>query len=485
LIFGNNLLGYDPSTYEQSAKKTGSYYGFTDYGAGIWDPLNKQPVKAVLKLARQSGISAARFPGGCGAHHYDWKKSIGERKHFLFGLDEFLRTCQELEVEPLITVSFFTGDEIDAADLVEYLNAKNDGSNPGKGIDWALERAKNGHPLPYNVKYFEIGNEVWHGDHRKIKKVTPEVYAVRYLKYFRKMKSVDDSIQVGAILAEAQWNKKILSEIKAELDFAVMHLYPTPAWGARLSGYPAKELFRISLALPVYEVEKEISKAGLDLENYCGRNVPVAVTEYNGGFVQDYPTPYRFTLGSALLNAELLRIFMQPDSRIFMANYWNFVNEYWGMFANGFKGDQRSLDNQYYARPAALLFKLYQEHFGDILVTAEVKSRGYSYLSEEIPYLSVNAGISENKNKAYLMVINKDLDEETTARVSFKGIKNIKKVNAWILNADKVDATNEEDHGRVKVIEKAVNYSEGKDNGGFEFIFQPHSLTAIEVEFTK
>src|SRR5690606_26762999 len=37
--------------------------------------------------------------------------------------------------------------------------APNDGSNPGGGTDWAAVRAKNGHPEPYNIRYWEFGNE--------------------------------------------------------------------------------------------------------------------------------------------------------------------------------------------------------------------------------------------------------------------------------------------------------------------------------------
>ena len=50
----------------------------------------------------------------------------------------------------------------DAADLVEYLNAPQ-GSHPNGGTAWADVRAKNGHPEPYGIRYFEIGNEMYCG----------------------------------------------------------------------------------------------------------------------------------------------------------------------------------------------------------------------------------------------------------------------------------------------------------------------------------
>ena len=40
------------------------------------------------------------------------------------------------------------------------------GSNPNGGIDWAVVRATQGHPEPYGVRWFEYGNESYHGGHR-------------------------------------------------------------------------------------------------------------------------------------------------------------------------------------------------------------------------------------------------------------------------------------------------------------------------------
>ena len=94
-----------------------------------------------------------------------------------------MKTAEQIGAEVVMTVSYYTGDANDAADLVEYLNAPNDGSNPNGGTDWAGRRAKNGHPAPYNVKYFEVGNETWGSHPPKVKKISPGQYARRYLKY--------------------------------------------------------------------------------------------------------------------------------------------------------------------------------------------------------------------------------------------------------------------------------------------------------------
>lgn len=50
-----------------------------------------------------------------------------------------------------------------ALDWMEYCNGD------AETTKWGKKRAENGHPEPYNVKYWEIDNEVW--------KMNPKLYA--------------------------------------------------------------------------------------------------------------------------------------------------------------------------------------------------------------------------------------------------------------------------------------------------------------------
>ncbi|MBN2144931.1 MAG: hypothetical protein JW774_09935 [Candidatus Aureabacteria bacterium] len=369
-IFGNNLLGYDPSTYEDWTEE---FYGYSDYGAGIWDPVSARPNADVIDLMKKAGFRVLRFPGGCGSHTYDWKETVGKnRKNFLFGLDEFLQVCKEIGAEPVITLSYFTGTEQDAADMVEYLNSPDDGNHI-----WAAKRAQNGHREPYHVKYFEVGNEVYHGNHRSIPEIKPEEYAGRYLKYYSVLKKTDPSVRVGIVLLDPEWNNPVAALIINKVDFGIIHTYPTPAWGKKLETFSAEEIFEVSLAVPLirdHYVFKEVSAL---LRRSSGKTVPLAITEFNGGYVQEKPVPYRFSLGCALVNAELIRVFMMPENHILMANYWQLCNSYWGMIANGFRDNPADLYNPYYKRPNYYVFEMYHEHWGDELLDAHVSSSSY------------------------------------------------------------------------------------------------------------
>ena len=481
-IFGNNMIAYAPNTYEKWGK---DYYGYSDYGAGIWDPTLKKSVGETVALAKEAGIKMLRFPGGCGSHYYNWKEAVGgDRQHFLYGVDEFFKTCEEIGAEAVITVSYFTGNEQDAADLVEYLNSPADGANPNGGVDWALKRLENGHPKPYNIKYFEIGNEEWHGDHRNIKKVLPKEYANRYLKYYKAMKKMDPFIKVGAILDTPDWNRKVMEGIRENIDFGILHIYPTPIWGERLSQMSPRDIFSITLSLPLLRERKEIERAVSLLKKYTGRKVPVAITEYNCGFVQEKPVPYRYTLGCALVNAELLKTFMEFGDDILMANYWQFCNSYWGMIANGFEDKYEDLAGSYYKRPNYYVFELYNKHFGGILLDVNVKCPSYFVRKEGMmPYLSVNASKDRDNAKTYLMVINKNMDHAITATINLKDFKPTKEVDAWILNGSSIDVTNEENHENVRVrhVKLEIGKQYGSITNSFQFTFEPHSLTAIEL----
>ncbi len=375
-VFGANLIAYDPATYESWAR---DFHGYYDYGAGIWDPKKGKNVEEVIDLARAAGITMLRFPGGCGTHHYDWKVTIGpQREHFLYGLDEFMATCRILGAEPVITVSYFTGDEDDAADLVEYLNAPDDGTNPCGGTDWASLRARNGHPAPYGVRYFEIGNEVWHGDHRSIGSVEPREYAARYLSYCARMKKVDPGIAIGALFHDHTWNSEVVDTVGEMMDFAVVHIYPRP--GISRDEYErvsAKDIFEKVYFISLPHCEEKLRYVSRLLKEKVKKDIPLAVTEYNVSLVQERPLPYRHCLATALANAELLTQFMEPGNNVAMAHYWNFNNSYTGMIANGFHDNPGSLYDPYYARPNYYVHKMYREHFGTRLLPATYSGPSY------------------------------------------------------------------------------------------------------------
>jgi len=56
---------------------------------------------------------------------------------------------------------------------------------------------------------------------------------------------------------------------------------------------------------------------------------------------------------------------MRPELNIVLANHWQFANEYWGAV--------RGYGRPYRKRPNYYVFELYAQHFGDVLIQAEVE----------------------------------------------------------------------------------------------------------------
>ena len=364
LVFGNNQLGYQYDAWEWTAPE------YSDRGSGIWDPEKNEPVEEMVKFAKDIGMTIARYPGGCGSHRFNWKKTIGplsERPNQKFGLPEFLRFCSAINAIPIITVAEYFGTPQDAADLVEYLNAPDDGKHP-----WARKRAEDGHKEPWNVIWFEFGNESDHGDH-KGKRYTPEEYSQLYREYRSAMKKVDPRIKLGAVLFNDvttpinSWTREVVKLTGDIADFYIHHAYIPQYY--RNDGVPdAKTLFQIALAGPrqMREFYRELRKF---VKKTTGRDIPLAITEFNGHFVQEKPVPYRLSLGCALVVAELLQVFLQPEFKIANAQYWQFANEYWGMV--------KGYNPPYTVRPAYWVFWLYNHHFGDVLIDAKVECDSY------------------------------------------------------------------------------------------------------------
>lgn len=359
-VFGNNQLAYQ--NFANIA--TGGTHNVFDRGHGVWNPVKNEPVPEMVDFARKAGMTVQRFPGGCGSHRFDWKKAIGtpaERPNQKFGLPEFLRFCEATGAEPLITIACYVGNAAGAAELVEYLNAPDDGKHP-----WAARRAADGRKEPWNVVWFEYGNESYHGDH-KTRTMTPQEYTTHYLEYRRAMQAVDPKVRLGAILYQPDWDQVILKQAGSEIDFIIRHMYTGGfgGYGAISLDTPPELVFRILLggcrvlSERLKDSREELKAAGLP------DGKPLAVTETNLGFVQDKPFPYRFSLGGALVCAENLRQFLyNPD--VLMVNYWQFANEYWGMI--------RGMEAPYLERPSYLMQKLFNYYVLDELLIPKVKT---------------------------------------------------------------------------------------------------------------
>ena len=101
------------------------------------------------------------------------------------GTDEFLHLMELVKGEPLLEVNLIGGTPERAAAWVEYCNGN-------EHTLYGRKRARNGHPKPYGVTYWELDNEVW-------RRFSAAQYAAECLRYATAMRAVDPNIKLMAV----------------------------------------------------------------------------------------------------------------------------------------------------------------------------------------------------------------------------------------------------------------------------------------------
>jgi len=374
LVFGQNVEAADNARIFSSDTTDMSLIQRAD---GFWDPSMGTPVSEVVNQSKAVGTSMLRYPGGCLVHNFDWRKTVGpdaKAQGWLFGVDEYMTLCRAIGAVPLITVSDYVlpADQMpeNAAQLVEYLNSPADAAHP-----WAMKRMEWGHAAPYNVVWFELGNESMHGNHRVLphRQYTGEQYAAYVNATAAAMRKVDPRIKLGIVMvpgpgndADSNWNQTVLRLAGASADFVIIHMYAPQHIGVNTPEKVRTE----SMMIAPQHVEERLGRYRQMIRHQLGHDLPLAITEFNGG-LDDFGSPDRFTYADALECADLLRVFLKPESNVAMANYWQFVNGYFGMLRTTMSSSSgKPLSEE----PVFLLYELWVHHIGSMLVKVEVQS---------------------------------------------------------------------------------------------------------------
>jgi hypothetical protein len=150
------------------------HLGSCVYG-GLWVGKNS-PVpningirRAAVDHLKELGVPVLRWPGGCFADDYHWRDGIGPAakrpksvntnwggytEDNSFGTHEFIEFCRLIGAEPYFAANVGSGSPHEMRDWMEYCKQPS-------GSSLAEERAANGSPDPFKVRYRGVGNELW------------------------------------------------------------------------------------------------------------------------------------------------------------------------------------------------------------------------------------------------------------------------------------------------------------------------------------
>ena len=414
----------------------------------------------VLQKAREWKMPLVRWPGGNFASGYHWQDGIGKREvrptrrnaawggiesnHF--GTDEFLTFCRLLHVAPQLTVNAGDGAPKEAADWVRYCNAP--ATDP-----WGRIRTANGHPAPYDVRLWEVGNELYGS--WQIGHTVAADNAARYVRFRDALLQADPHLRLIAtgkadeftqdgLRRDADWNRRLLEATVANNrpapDYLSIHpLVPLPS---SLKGFSYAEQYASAMAHPTFldrELFPELARLIASIPGARGKT-HVAVTEWGlivgGDRWQDGPN--HDALAGAIYNALTLNAMLRHSDLVTLANMTAF------MHGGGIKKPAGVVivDPQYWTQQLYAASGIRTP----VAVTAsgpgqDVPARGFLPAVADVPDVDMFAALTPDAQTLVIFAVNRHLTDARPLSLKLKGFA-VSSLTATRLTAPSPQARN-------------------------------------------
>jgi alpha-N-arabinofuranosidase len=402
-------------TAKADAVRTGAFEIRIIRGEVLLGPPSLMPADNVrgmrrdtLALLKQLNGTIYRWPGGNFASGYDWRDGIGDRdrrpprknpawtgvEHNDFGTDEFIAFCREVGTEPMVAANTGFGDAYSAAQWVEYCNRGADTI----GGSW---RVKNGNRLPYGVKFWCVGNEMfgpW-----QLGFMQMEHYTQKHNLVATAMWKVDPSLALTAVGDLDMINKdndpnqvksgKTCSHIMLEECADHMSILSEHFYRGRL---PWTKDGRTDVVTHVGMLRESIRqkaeghrKLQASLPNLKGRLMPITMDEWNYWHRESAYGELGciYELADGLGVAAGLHEFYRQSDLIHMAHYAQTVN-----VIGAIKTSRTAAEME----TTGLVLQLYRAHYGSVPLQFEAAPAPYD----------VAAALSSDRRTLTISVVN-------------------------------------------------------------------------------
>lgn len=449
----------------------------TMYG-NLYDPASKLANedgfrKDYIDALKELKVTNMRWPGGNFLMGYDWKDGIGpkdqrpvrinlawggkDNNHV--GTDEWMKLNKAIGSENVVAVNLGLGSILDAAYWVEYCNYKG-------GTYYSDLRAKNGHPQPYNVKIWDLGNEVdglpWELGHKNA-----EDYVETAREAAKAMRSVDNTIKLvgsGSSYYEPtnkwfDWNRTVLEGIGDKINYLSIHRYWEGGTPDSFYNYMGNGAMDFDEKIRLVAEQIQTARTKMNYKN----PIAISVDEW-GAFGRSFM--------NVLPIAECLNSFVRHADVVKMANFT--------MATSLLSNDPK---NGTFKSPLFYTFKLFSNNCLGTSVDTYVTCDTFSTaLYKDIPYLDATTVYSKDNNTVFINVINKSEDKAISADIVNNSGDFSGKAQASVVNSDDVKAAFTFDkQSQYLPARKDVNMNGNK----LSFTFPPHSFTQIKVSVKK
>ena len=209
-IGGNKKHSISPYLYMQFMEPLGTADTSVD---AAWDFTEEDWYPCVIDTVRHLAPTMVRF-GGCFASYYHWKEAIGPQgeripmrnhcwggKYFnQVGTHEFVDFCERVGSEPLMVVN------MESEGLKAWQYPKNDTVRLGtdkEAAEWVAYcndefnalRVEKGRKKPYNIKYWQIGNETSYRPMGNVGFTAEQCYEATS-RFAEKMRNADPTVKL-------------------------------------------------------------------------------------------------------------------------------------------------------------------------------------------------------------------------------------------------------------------------------------------------
>jgi alpha-N-arabinofuranosidase len=467
---------------------------------GIWvGPDSKVPntrgirndVVAALKAIKVPNV---RWPGGCFADEYHWRKGIGSQRAITlnpnwggviepntFGTHEFMDFLDQIGAEAYLSVNVGSGTPQEASEWLEYLTT-------AQPTTLAKERAANGHPAPYKVAFLGIGNESWDCGGN----MTPDYYLSQLKIYSRFVRNFNPEqqdkqqmlkIAVGPGGGDSRWTEWTEAVMKAyqshtwswDMNGLSMHSYTVVKWPPSYASVGFGETEYAQILKSTLEMNDLVEKHSAIMDKYDpGKKVALVVDEWGGWYA---PLPgsnpgflaQQNSLRDAVMAALNLNIFARHADRVRMANIAQMINVLQAMVLTD--KEKMVLTPTYY------VYKMYVPFQDATLLPATFDAGTFTHDGITLPRIDAIAA-KDKAGKLWLAITNVDPDQSAEIELTLPGVNN-KSAAGETLSAPKVDSVNSFDAPNT-VVPKPI--SAKAQDGNLTLKLEPKSVTVVAVE---
>ncbi|MFY9727844.1 MAG: alpha-L-arabinofuranosidase C-terminal domain-containing protein [Bryobacteraceae bacterium] len=447
----------------------------------------------VVAALRALKVPNVRWPGGCFADEYHWRKGLGpfdKRTVTLnpnwggvtepntFGTHEFMDFIDQISSEAYISVNVGSGTPQEAAEWLEYLTTD-------QPTTLAKERATDGHPAPYKVGFLGIGNESWDCGGN----MTADYYLSQLKIYSRFVRNYNPAqedkrqmleIAVGPGDGSTEWTESIMKAYRGrhwswDINGLSMHSYTVVKWPPSFAsvGFGEAEYSRILNS--TLEMENLVTKQSAVMDKYDPeKRVALVVDEWGAWYAPLPGTNPGFlvqqnSLRDAILASLNLNIFARHADRVRMANIAQMINVLQAMIITN--------KEKMVLTPTYQVFRMYVPFQDATLVPVTFDAGIYTQGDIRLPRLDAIAA-KDASGKLWLEVTNLDPEQPVEIEAELAGIQ-VKSAAGEMLTAPKVDSVNSFEAPNA-VAPKPV--SAKVQDGKLVLKLEPKSVTVVALE---